>query len=92
MVSIEALACGTPVIGLTTGATKEIVDDGKTGYIIDENREDLPNEIAKAISNLGSISRVTCRQEFEKRFTLEKMVKAHAQLYEKLATKSQDQL
>jgi glycosyltransferase involved in cell wall biosynthesis len=92
MVSIEALACGTPVIGLTTGATKEIIDDRQTGYIIDASSEELPKKMAGAISLIGSIDRQVCRRAFEDRFTKVKMVKAHAELYRKLATESQDQL
>lgn len=92
MVSIEALACGTPVIGLSAGATQEIIDDSQTGYIIDENSEHIVNEIVEAIAKCDSMSRTACRQAFEERFTLEKMVKAHAQLYEKLVTESQDPL
>lgn len=92
MVSIEALACGTPVIGLTAGATKEIIDDRETGYIIEEDSGDLPEKIAKAISRIHLIDRTVCRQVFEERFTLEKMVSAHVELYQELATESQDRL
>lgn len=92
MVTIEALACGTPVIGLTAGATKEIVDDGMTGYIIDADANDVPQGIADALSRIGMISRKACRKAFDNRFTLDKMTTAHAELYERLATGSRDRL
>lgn len=92
MVTIEALACGTPVIGLTAGATKEIIEDGRTGYVIDAESEDIPEKFADAISSIGTLSRQTCRDTFKERFTLEKMVTAHAELYSKLAKESQDRL
>lgn len=88
MVSIEALACGTPVIGLSTGATKEIIKDGQTGFIVDANSEDISGDLAKAIDRTSEISRSVCRQAFEERFTLEIMVKNHAELYRRLATES----
>ncbi len=91
MVSIEALACGTPVIGLSAGATSEIIEDSKTGFIIDTKSKDIPEEIAKAIKDVASIDSKICRQVFEERFTLEKMVDAHAELYERLARESLNQ-
>ncbi len=91
MVTIEALACGTPVIGLGKGATKEIIEDGKTGFIIDGD-SDIPEELAGAIRRINAIDRATCRKAFEERFTLNGMVSAHAELYEELARESQDRL
>lgn len=92
MVSIEALACGTPVIGLSAGATKEIIDDSRTGFIINAKSNDIIKELASSIERISSIDRRACRQAFEERFTLETMVTAHATLYRQLATESQDLL
>ena len=92
MVTIESLACGTPVIGLGSGATKEIVDDEVTGYIINADEAAMSELIAQKIQSVDIIDRATCRQAFEDRFTLDRMVQAHRELYEHLVTKSQDQL
>lgn len=92
MVTIEALACGTPVIGLSTGATKEIIKDGTTGFIIDASTPDIAQEIANRISRIDTINRAESRREFETRFTLEKMVLAHKELYKRLVTESQGRL
>ncbi len=101
MVTIEALACGTPVIGLDKGATKEIIEDQRTGYIINADSDSLIKELVHALSNIEKIERQNCRRSFEERFTLESMVDAHIKLYEQLAcpprmaggvTESQDQL
>lgn len=80
MVSIEALACGTPVIGLGRGSLPEIVADSVTGLIA----EDMEG-IADAIRDITSISRHQCRSVFEKRFTLDRMAGEHLDLYTGLA-------
>lgn len=91
MVSIESLASGTPVIGMTIGATPEIIESGRTGYIIDyQDDEQAAGAMAAAIAKLPSIDRATCRQSFEQRFTLETMVNDHLSVYEQLVTESQD--
>src|SRR5690606_26787543 len=85
MVSIEALASGTPVIGLNIGATKEIVTNNKTGFIINyQDDKQASQAIAKTINKLPAISRQDCFSEFERRFTARHMVKQHADLYRKL--------
>ena len=88
MVTIEALACGTPVIGLDSGATSEIISHGKTGFIVPNvNEQAVVNGLAMAMQDAPSLSRRACRQAFETRFTLERMCRAHLTVYDKL-TKS----
>lgn len=98
MVSIESLACGTPVIGLDSGAIPEVVVDGKTGLVVSkfydtENSLDETRTIdalSEALAAIGTIDRSECRTDFEARFTLEQMAKAHIDAYERLI-QSQDQ-
>lgn len=78
MVTIEALACGTPVIGTPSGATPELIKDGITGFVVD------PTAIAATFDKLATIDRHTCRQDFEKRFTLERMASEHQAIYRSL--------
>ncbi|MDB5165566.1 MAG: hypothetical protein JWM00_456 [Candidatus Saccharibacteria bacterium] len=86
MVTIESLACGTPVIGLDIGATTEIIEDGKTGFIVNSQTSDIAGELIKAMTRLDSLQRTDCRDAFEKRFTLDRMAREHSELYTKLAT------
>jgi glycosyltransferase involved in cell wall biosynthesis len=79
MVSIEALACGTPVIGLASGAIPEVVTHGKTGFIVKDAQE-----IAGAIGDIGTISRATCRDDFERRFTTVRMCSEYLDAYSKV--------
>ncbi len=80
MVAIEALACATPVIGLTSGALPEIVT-AHAGII--SNTAHLPS----AIKSIAGIDRHACRRAFESRFTLERMCREHSQTYQTLITK-----
>jgi glycosyltransferase involved in cell wall biosynthesis len=84
LVMIEALACGTPVIVRRCGSAPEVITHGKTGFLC-ESRMDF----IEAIRNVGGISRKACRDEFERRFSLEEMVDSYEQLYYSLDQKTQ---
>jgi glycosyltransferase involved in cell wall biosynthesis len=79
LVMIEAMACGTPVIAMRCGSVPEIIEDGVTGFVVDNEEEALA-----AIARLGTIDRRRVRAEFEKRFTADRMAKDYLQLYETL--------
>ena len=82
MVTLEALASATPVIGLSVGATSEIIENGKTGFIImAEDEASRIGGIAEAMERVSEIDRRDCRRHFEQNFTLEKMIREHAELY-----------
>ncbi|MDP2789555.1 MAG: glycosyltransferase family 4 protein [bacterium] len=71
----ESLACGTPVIAFKRGSVPELLQDGKTGYIV----KTVPQMIA-AVRKISRIKRLTCRKEAEKRFSLDRMVDDYAKL------------
>jgi glycosyltransferase involved in cell wall biosynthesis len=79
MVSIEALACGTPVIALDSGALPEVITP-QTGIIVDKN--EAVNGLAAAMQAVDVINRPACRNDFERRFTLERMCTEHMAAYE----------
>jgi glycosyltransferase involved in cell wall biosynthesis len=56
MVMVEALSCGTPVIAFPEGAASELVRDGRTGFLVDDERG-----MAAAVGRLGSIAPRDCR-------------------------------
>ena len=68
LVMIEAMACGTPVIAYNRGSVAEIIDDGLTGFIV----EDETSAVA-AVGRLSSLSRSAIRNQFEARFTARRM-------------------
>lgn len=85
MVIIEALASGTPVIGLDSGAIPEIIN-GKNGIVIkkDSDENTTVKRLVAAINDIEKIDRNYCRQDFEKRFTLKRMCSDHATTYREL--------
>ncbi|MFS0737017.1 glycosyltransferase family 4 protein [Sphingomonas sp. 1P06PA] len=76
---IEALACGTPVIAIRRGSMPELIDDGVTGFLVD----DVDGAIA-AIGRLGEIDRIACRQAAEARFSIDRMADAYLALYREI--------
>ncbi|WP_416244507.1 glycosyltransferase family 4 protein [Crocosphaera sp. XPORK-15E] len=69
-VVIEALACGVPVIAYRRGGPAEIIQDGKTGFLIEP--DSIPDLVAK-IPRLDEINRQTCRLQAEDEFSLTAM-------------------
>ena len=67
-VAIEALACGVPIVSYRRGGPKEIVKDGKTGFLV---TPDSITDLVDAVSRLGEINRYQCRQQAEMEFSLE---------------------
>lgn len=88
MVLIEALASGTPLIGLDSGAIPEIITTSN-GILVPktDNETQVIQNLAEAISSIDTITRIDCRQNFEERFTIKRMCQDHAQTYYKLVTK-----
>ena len=85
MVSIEALACGTPVIGLASGATPEIITHGENGLLVQKASEPaMVADLALAMRDARRLSRESARRSFEQRFTLARMCQEHAELYSAL--------
>jgi glycosyltransferase involved in cell wall biosynthesis len=78
IVMIEAMACGTPVIGLNRGAVKEVIIQGKNGYI-GANMDDLLNGIQK----ISSINRSFVRTYVEENFSAGVIVDQYLEVYKK---------
>jgi glycosyltransferase involved in cell wall biosynthesis len=79
LVMIEAMATGTPVVATPMGSAPEIVDDGVSGYLA-SSLEDLAGLLPRA----GNLDRRTVRAQAEDRFSTERMVNAHLDLYARL--------
>jgi glycosyltransferase involved in cell wall biosynthesis len=73
---IEALACGTPIIGSRCGAIPEIVDHGVTGFLCDSL-----DEMTHSIRHVSLLERSRCRQNFERRFSSERMAREYVTVY-----------
>ena len=79
LVTIEAMACGTPVIAYPHGSVPELIDDGVTGFLVNDAAE-----AARAVRNLPKISRRGCYERFLQRFTAERMANDYQAVYRRL--------
>jgi len=79
LVMIEAMACGTPVIAYDGGAVSEVIEEGRTGFIVKELKD-----AAEAVRRVPELSRACCREAFEKRFTAARMASNYLQVYERV--------
>jgi glycosyltransferase involved in cell wall biosynthesis len=81
LVMVEAFATGTPVVATPAGAAPEIVHDGVTGYLCDDI-----DALATRLTQAGSLDRRRCRHEALSRFSAQRMVTEHLDLYNELLT------
>ena len=79
LIMAEAMACGTPVIALDRGSVKEVVEDGKTGFVL-KNLE----ESVEAIKKIDQIDRSACRKRVENLFTYQRMVSDYEKIYQEI--------
>jgi glycosyltransferase involved in cell wall biosynthesis len=83
LVMIEAMACGTPVIAYNRGSAAEIIEDGVTGFIV----EDETSAVAD-VGRLADLDRARIRREFEARFTARRMALDYMAAYRSLIDKA----
>jgi glycosyltransferase involved in cell wall biosynthesis len=83
LVAMEAMASGTPVVAFNRGALCELVEPGRTGFLVD-----TPSQVAAAIEAASSLSSRTCREYAEKNFSSTEMVRQYLALYCELAANS----
>jgi glycosyltransferase involved in cell wall biosynthesis len=80
LVMIEAMACGTPVIAFENGSVPEVLEDGVTGFIVQNE-----NQAVDAVRKIGMLDRDRIRAEFDRRFTAQTMAQNYLKLYARLA-------
>lgn len=83
LVAMEAMACGTPVIAFPAGALSEIVEHGRTGFLVADERE-----MAEAIGRVGEIDPEECRRVARERFSAERMVERYMERYRRLVSET----
>jgi len=76
LVMIEAMACGTPVIGYDRGAAPEVIDDGVTGFVVDSE-----DDAVAAVRAAAKLDRRDIRRRFDRRFSATAMARAYLDLY-----------
>lgn len=79
LVMAESLASGTPVVAFPNGAAPEIVEDGVTGLIVDDE-----DAAVRAVAQVGRLDRLACRRAAVRRFSLQRMAADHEALYRRV--------
>jgi glycosyltransferase involved in cell wall biosynthesis len=83
LVAMEALACGTPVVAFPAGALPEIVEHGRTGFLVHDAQE-----MAEAISATDTLDPEVCRATARARFSEEAMIQRYFALYTRVLDES----
>jgi glycosyltransferase involved in cell wall biosynthesis len=83
LVTIEAMANGTPVIAFRRGSVPEIIDEGVTGFVVDS----IDTAVA-AIPRASALDRSGVRRRFEERFSVERMARDYVELYDDVLRRS----
>lgn len=76
MEMLESLACGTPVIALSKGASPEVIENGKTGFLVETE-----SEMVEAVKNINSIDPAQCRHAAEENFSAKKITEKYLEIY-----------
>jgi len=79
LVMAEAMACGTPVIGFNRGSVPEVVEHGKTGFVVS-----TVEEAVEAVGRLSAVRRHDCRERVERLFTVERMAEGYEEAYRRV--------
>jgi glycosyltransferase involved in cell wall biosynthesis len=79
LVMAESMAAGVPVIAADLGSCREVIADGKTGYLVNN-----VDEAVEAVKKIDKINRKKCRQHVEENFTIDCMVRGYEKVYEEI--------
>jgi len=82
LVAMESLACGTPVVAFRSGALPEIVDHGRTGFVVSD-----VTEMARALLKVDELDPAACRLAAQSRFSAQTMAAKYLDLYQQLIAK-----
>lgn len=81
LVMIEAMAAGTPVVAWANGSVPEVIEPGRTGFIVDSI-----DDAVRAVTMARQLPREEVRAAFEERFTSDRMARDYVDLYKKLVS------
>ena len=84
---IESMACGTPVIAYNRGSVPEVIDDGLTGFVVEDE-----NSAVIAVDRLFGLDRGAIRKQFETRFTARRMALDYLEAYRGLTERAEPKI
>ena len=79
LVLAEANAAGVPVIAMDLGSCREVIEDGRTGFLVNN-----VSEAVEAVQKIPEIDSTTCRENVQQRFSIDTMVDAYERVYDKI--------
>lgn len=85
LVLIEAMACGTPVVAYNRGAVPEVVENGLTGFVVEDDAGAV-----EAVGRVARLSRQKVRRRFEERFTARRMANDYLSVYRSLMVEAEE--
>lgn len=94
LTALEAMACGTPVIGFDTGGIPDMVRPGETGWLVETGDvSSLRSALEAALESDAERERMgcRCREVVENEYTLERQAQRYAELYESIYTRQRDE-
>ncbi len=84
LVMAEAMAAGVPVIAMDMGSCREVIDDGVTGFLVND-----VDGAAEAVGRIDKIDRANCRKRVEENFTIDSMAAGYEKVYEEIFRKEE---
>jgi glycosyltransferase involved in cell wall biosynthesis len=75
-VLVEANAAGVPVIAMDRGSCREVIEDGQTGFLVND-----VNEAVQSLKRTHEIDRNVCRRRVQHHFSVETMVESYERVY-----------
>lgn len=79
LVLAEANAAGVPVIAMDLGSCREVIDEGRTGFLVNSSLEAV-----QMLQRISSIDRRACRNRVEQNFSIDTMVRGYERVYSKI--------
>lgn len=79
LVAMEAMACGTPVISFRSGALPELIEEGRTGFLVDD-----VGQMSEALKAAALLDPEVCRQVARERFSVKLMTRRYLDCYRRL--------
>ncbi|HZO54655.1 MAG TPA: glycosyltransferase family 4 protein [Bryobacteraceae bacterium] len=79
LVLVEANAAGVPVIAMDLGSCREVIDDGRTGFLVHD-----VDDARRALQRIPEINRHACRQRVEQLFSINTMVESYERVYQQI--------
>lgn len=80
---VEAMACGTPVVAFNKGSMPEVVDQGRTGFLVN-----TVDEAVDAVARVPELERAACRRRVEDHFSVDRMVDRYLDIYREVLERS----